>query len=314
MKASIITTLLLIFLAAPCAHAQQLVTLNRDKLRTEQAEKSKTKETTSTSKQKQTSASKKSSSSRSTSSSKKRSTPSSPKMASYLRINNQYGDVTDYPAYSGEYKTFYVYTDGRDYNVSMLPSWCRVTNKNSSSFTVFIDSNNSHEDRSDWFFVKSDSKEVKVHLKQSGKPISITASYYSGYLTHRYYLNGVEYMKVNATIRVSGAKNLKLLAVATVQNKYGNSIYAASSYSNYAFNDGTFYAASELTPTSDDYSTYTVTVYVPNNALRLYKKKNKLTCRLSLYCERTGEFITNASYMLSFKAMYKNGTVTTKDR
>ena len=196
----------------------------------------------------------------------------------------------------------------------MLPSWCRVTSKNSGSFTVYIDSNALHEDRSDWFSVKSDSKEVKVYLKQSGKPVSITASYYSGYLTHGYYLNGVEYMKVNATLRVSGAKNLRLLAVATVQNEYGNSVYAASGYSNYALNDGTFYAASELTPTSDDYSSYNVTVYVPNNALRLYNKKNKLTCRLSLYCEKTGEFVTNASYTLYFNAKYKNGTVTTKDR
>ena len=46
MKVSIITTLLLIFLAVPYAEAQQLVTLNRNKLKTEHTTKSKTKKST----------------------------------------------------------------------------------------------------------------------------------------------------------------------------------------------------------------------------------------------------------------------------
>lgn len=318
MKTSIITTLLLIFLVIPGINAQQLVTLNRDKLRTEQTSKGKANKKNAAAPQKQTARTKKknkNNSSRSTAySRKRRRVTGMSQVTSYLRINNQDGNVTDYPSYSGGYKTFYVYTDGRDYSVSMLPSWCRVTSKSSKSFTVYIDSNAAHDERSDWFSVKSDSKEVKVYLKQSGKPVSITATYYSGYLTHGYHINGVEYLKVNATLRVSGAKNLRLLAVATVQNEYGNSVYAATGYSNYALNDGTFYAASEITPTSDDYGNYNVTVYVPNNALRLYSKKNKLTCRLLLYCEKTGEFVSNTSYSLQFNAKHKDGIVKTKDR
>ena len=64
MKVSIITTLLLIFLAVPYAEAQQLVTLNRNKLKTEHTTKSKKKK--STNKQKKATGSKKRSSSRHT--------------------------------------------------------------------------------------------------------------------------------------------------------------------------------------------------------------------------------------------------------
>ena len=177
MKVSIITTLLLIFLAVPYAEAQQLVTLNRNKLKTEHTTKSKKKK--STNKQKKATGSKKRTSSRHTYSYRRHQTYSKPKEASYLRVNNQYGDdITYYPTYSGDYNIFHVYTDGRDYSVEMLPSWCHLTNKYSDSFTLYIDSNTSHEDRSDWFVVRSNNQKVTVHLKQSGKPMSISASYY----------------------------------------------------------------------------------------------------------------------------------------
>lgn len=313
MKSSVITIILLVFLVVPHANAQQLVTLNRDKVKTEQPSNNKAKKTASSTKQKTETKKNTSVSSKKSSTQKRRQTASTTKVATYLRINNQYGDVTDYPTSSGCYKTYYVYTDGQNYNVTMLPSWCRITNKTSNSFTLYIDSNSSFDNRSDWFMVKSDSKEVKVNLMQNGKPVSITANYNSGYITHGYYKNGIEYMKVNTTIRVGGAKNLKLLAVATIQDEYGNNVYAVSNYSNYALNDGTFYAATEFIPTNDDYNTYTIALYVPNNALRLYSKKNKLNCRLSLYCEKTGEFVSNVNYSIPFNAKCKNGKVTTKD-
>lgn len=260
MKVSIITTLLLIFLAVPYAEAQQLVTLNRNKLKTEHTTKSKTKK--STNKQKKATGSKKRTSSRHTYSYRRHQTYSKPKEASYLRVNDQYGDdITYYPTYSGDYNIFHVYTDGQDYSVEMLPSWCHLTNKYSDSFTLYIDSNTSHEDRSDWFVVRSNNQRVTVHLKQSGKPMSISASYYSSYLTHGYKLNGVRYMKVNATLRVSGAPNSKLLAVATVQDENGTPIYAASGYSDYTLSDGTFFTMSEFTSTNDNNSVLPCRLY-----------------------------------------------------
>lgn len=313
MKVSIITTLLLIFLAVPCAEAQQLVTLNRNKLKTEHTTKSKTKKPTN--KQKKATGSKKRTSSRHTYSYRRHQTYSKPKEASYLRINNQYGDdITYYSTYPGDYNIFQVSTDGQDYSVEMLPSWCHLTNKYSGSFTLYIDSNTSHKDRSDWFVVRSNNQKVTVHLKQSGKPVPISASYYSNHLTHGYKLNGVRYMKINATLRVSGAPNSKLLAMATVQDENGTPIYAASGYSDYTLSDGTFFTMSEFTSTNDDNSVYNVTFYIPNNALRLYNKDNNLTCRLSLYCEKTAEFVSNANCWIPFYAKYKRGKVTTTNR
>lgn len=312
MKTSIIATILLFFLTALNTHAQQLVTLNRNKIQTEQKAKSKKK--TSSTNNKQTSPTKhKSSSRRSYLSRRSRHKTTIPKEASYLRINNQYGDITDYPTFSGGYKTYSLYTDGQNYSVTMLPSWCKVTSKNSNSFTVYIDTNDSYEDRFDWFYVNCDNKVVKVYLKQSGKPMSVTASYQSGHLTHNYNSSGEKYIKVNATLNVSGAKNIRLFAVATVQDEYGNQVHATPSYSNYKNNDGTFCTAADFTPTSDDLTPFNVTIYIPNNALKLYNKRNKLICNLSLYCEETGKFVSNASYSLVFNAKCKKGIVTTTD-
>ena len=92
--------------------------------------------------------------------------------ASYLRVDNQ-TEVSSVYVNSGGTRTYSVSTDGTSYEVALLPSWCSVTEKTASSFTIRYSANTSAEVRSDWFQVKSGEKKVKVSVSQA-------ASSYSG--------------------------------------------------------------------------------------------------------------------------------------
>ncbi len=88
--------------------------------------------------------------------------------ASYLRVDNKTEVNSTWSASSGS-ETYYVSTDGSDYKVWLLPSWCKLTSKTSSSFTIMWDTNESCS-RSDWFEVVSNGKEVRVNVRQQHAP------------------------------------------------------------------------------------------------------------------------------------------------
>ena len=67
-----------------------------------------------------------------------------------------------------------------------------------------------------------------------------------------------------------------------------------------------------MTPITDNPQTYNLVLYLPNNAMNLPKKKNKLQCQLAVYCVKTSSYISNAKYIMNFKAKKKRGKITTK--
>lgn len=322
-KLFILTSALFLLLTAPAAYSQGLVKLNRDKLHAQQeskhsvkkepAKKQETKDSGKAKKNTAQSKKRKATSSRRRNSYEQNTASSgySSRTATYLKVNDHYSNYTEKILSAQTYKSFFVNTDGSDYTVSMLPSWCRVTNRTSSYFTIIIDGNYSYDSRTDWFAVRSGNKEIRVSLNQEGRTITVAGTYLFANAMHNYYYNGIRYMVVTARVKICGGRGLKLYAVAAVQNKYGNLVQAKSYYSNYRGADGTFFATSLIEPTSDDGS-YMVKVYIPNNAMMLYDKKNELTCKLFLYCEKKGAYIHTQEYSFPFTAKVKDGDVTTK--
>jgi hypothetical protein len=67
-----------------------------------------------------------------------------------------------------------VKTNAGDFQITYLPSWCRVGNKYSTWFSLECDANNKGRSRSDWFKVTADGKEVKIYVKQAGTNNSTT--------------------------------------------------------------------------------------------------------------------------------------------
>lgn len=239
-----------------------------------------------------------------------------PQLTSYLTVNSMTTVFDNYSSNSN-FASYSVKTDGKEWSVIYLPYWCRVV-KSPDYFTIFYDANERYEERFDWFKVVSDKKEVRINIRQSGKSVRAYSFINHANLQHNVRNSSLsyyeKYLKIEANITVGGAKGLKCLAVAYICDDYNNGILASPRYKNYAFpSNKNVYTATELKPTSDS-QTFNATLYLPNNAMLLLKKKNKLRCKLAVYCVKTQSYISSADYTLKFRAKSKKGKVITKKR
>lgn len=91
------------------------------------------------------------------------------KEATYLKVNNMMSSVSVYYDEDGGSKTFTVSTDGDDWSVRGIPSFCEVTNKTETSFTLRCNTNTTTYSRNDFLMVVSGGKEVKVNVSQSAR-------------------------------------------------------------------------------------------------------------------------------------------------
>lgn len=238
-----------------------------------------------------------------------------PKTASFLRVNQlQYINKT--VSSNGGSETFEVNTDGKEWNVVALPLWCHLT-KYANSFVLSYNQNPSHDERSDWFKVKSDNLEVKIDITQTGLPLNISARFNYCSLQHdaSHYNKGTyeKCLTIVSNVTIKGAKNQKCMIVAFFYDDAGNSIKATYKYPDYAISSSKdVFVATEVMPTSDEAQTFNSVLYLPNDAMALLKKKNKIRCQLVVYCVKTSSYISNANYTMYFKAKKKRGKITTK--
>ena len=114
--------------------------------------------------------------------------------ASYLKVDNQTAISSTYSAEGGS-ETYYVRTDGPSYEVTLLPSWCSVSDKTSSSFKIRWTANNTGSTRSDWFKVKSGSKEVRVDVSQASLGPSVEIE--KVWVDYNQYSEGVKGMTIH---------------------------------------------------------------------------------------------------------------------
>lgn len=91
------------------------------------------------------------------------------KDATYLKVNNMMSSVSVYYDEDGGSKTFTVSTDGDDWSVRGIPSFCEMTNKTETSFTLRCNANTTTYSRNDFLMVVSGGKEVKVNVLQSAR-------------------------------------------------------------------------------------------------------------------------------------------------
>lgn len=237
-----------------------------------------------------------------------------PQQATYLRLDYIYSDKVDRNVgYSCKYETFNVNTDGKTWNVSMLPTWCTISSRTSSSFTLRINENNSYDPRKDWFVVGSDQKHVTVYITQDGKPINVSASINNVRLTHGLTVRGKKSMLVSGSFNVVNAQGLSFCAVAMIKDESGRYIDGSFNSTAYRMQNGNFYATSDPF-TNDNYTnTQSFTIAIPNNSfIPGYKKKNKLTMVIALYCLKKGDFISGPIYTVPFVAKRKRRGIVTK--
>lgn len=228
--------------------------------------------------------------------------------ATYLRVN-QSTSLSKVLDSKGGKVSFDVATDGKDWTINNLPYWCHVT-KYTNRFDVTYDANLKREYRQSWLEVKSDNQQVRINVFQrSAAPVRVNLSH--AYLSHNVYVAPLgKCLKITFKVTVSEAADQKLRAVAFILDEEGNSVKAKNGYQNYAgLPSNDIYVAREIAPSTNDEETFTITLYLPNNAMNLLKKRNKLQCRLVVYNEQTNDPV---SYTMRFRAKSKHGIVTTK--
>ena len=72
---------------------------------------------------------------------------------------------------SGGIATIDVKTNASDYKILDLPSWCTISSKYDTWFSIRCNANNSNQSRMGWFKVLADGKEVKIMVSQVGTKV-----------------------------------------------------------------------------------------------------------------------------------------------
>lgn len=91
---------------------------------------------------------------------------------SYLTVNEKTAESTTFTSSGGSEK-YYVKTDASSWELWGVPTWCKITEKTATTFTLTCSTNNGVE-RTDWMKVKADGKEVRIDLKQFARSRSVT--------------------------------------------------------------------------------------------------------------------------------------------
>ena len=237
------------------------------------------------------------------------------KRATFLKVN-QLTAIDKSLNSSGGYESFNIYTDGDNWIVDSLPSWCQIYREN-NSFAITYDANPSYDERTDCFLVSSDDQVVRINLKQDGAPMFVWACFHYGQLRHNVQYSVYGYsekcLNICANITITGGMGQKFIIEAFILDEKNSCIKASYDYSKFAMNSSkNVFATAEVIPKTDNFNADT-NIYLPNKAMRLLKKNNKLQCQLAVYCVKTSSYVSGANHTLNFKAKNKKGVITTKD-
>lgn len=85
-------------------------------------------------------------------------------VATFLTVDSKTAVSTSFSS-SGGNETFYVKTDAGSWETWGVPSWCEITNKTATSFTIKCNSNSGAK-RTDWMKIKAGGKEVRIDITQ----------------------------------------------------------------------------------------------------------------------------------------------------
>lgn len=215
-------------------------------------------------------------------------------------------------------RSFYVSTNVSFWYVSGLPSWCTLVSKTGNSFEIRALDNPDHQPRTATITVKSDDVERTVKVTQNAQPAIITAYIAEVTLEHNIYRhNKGRCLIINGTMSIKGAKGIDCYAVATVEydsmDAQSQNVKASKNYTSYTFSDsGYVYTATSVKPVTDVQQIYRFSLELPNNAMNLKEKKNKLMIRVQVFDSSSGKYIYSYPVLTKFKAKNKYGVITTK--
>lgn len=220
---------------------------------------------------------------------------------SYLTVDNKTATSSRFSS-SGGTESFTVRTDGSSYDVRLLPSWCTVTSKGASSFTIRCAENTSTSSRSDWFEVKSGDKSVRIDVSQGGKENTISASFDNVWVQHNVsqYVGFVPVygMNIHAKFTVNNLLNKTGLIQAYFTFQNGSLLMDYNG--QYRAPNGQVSAWANFTPTYVNCQYNDFVLFVPYSELHLPARTNYyLRFHLEIFENTRGSWrnIASSSYV-----------------
>lgn len=181
----------------------------------------------------------------------------------------------------GGYRSFSVNTDGDSYDVTLLPSWCSVTDKTETAFTIKYEANNSGSKRKDWFKVSSGEKSVRIDVSQQSSGPS--AEIEKVWVDHNYYYDNRKGMMIHVHMSVYDMKGLSG-RVSAYFYYGGDSETALVDYNqSYRTEDGKVSVGDDYTATYEASEWKDFWIFMPYDELHLSKGHYELKFQVVIW-------------------------------
>lgn len=185
------------------------------------------------------------------------------KEATYLKVNGQTAVSSTFNSGAGTC-SYSVDTDGENFEVRGLPSWCKVTEKTSSSFKISYDENKG-AGRNNWFDVISDNKRVRINLTQKGPGPS--AKIESLNVDHNVTQGGQKGMLIHVKFSTSKMKGRQGYVAVYFHRKDGTPLKDENS--NYCTTTGYVACSDTFTPTYEESLYEDFQIFMPYSELHV---------------------------------------------
>lgn len=213
-----------------------------------------------------------------------------PKSDSYLKVDDKNAVVTSFKA-SGGSETFYVSTDAESWTTWGIPSFCEVTNKTSTSFTLKCSPNNTGSDRSDYMKVKTGNHEVRIDINQSS---SSGAKINRIWVDYNTFNGGQKGMMIHIDFEVMGLKNHIINPVAYFYFSNGNRLndYDGS----YHTTDGQVSVGDTSKADYDGTQWNDFKLFMPYNQLHMGTGNYDLKFQIEIHDKTSGKSLLRSDY------------------
>lgn len=158
-----------------------------------------------------------------------------PNAETYLTVNGSTSNkIKSFSEYGGR-ETYTINTNASSFETWGVPSWCRIENKTSTSFTLVCEPMSTTGERSDYLKIKAGGKEIRIDIKQNGKKSEATIE--KCWITHNlsksvwngYMWVNITYMSLHCHFYVSGHIGEDIRVCAFFNYANGNKVLTSIS-------------------------------------------------------------------------------------
>ncbi len=196
---------------------------------------------------------------------------------------------------TGSTSTITVSTDGKSYEVTLLPSWCRVINQTADSFQIVCQSNDG-EAREDWFKIKSGDKEVRINVEQAAGKTGPSAKFENIWVEHNvleipYNIYSRRGMRIHVKFSVEGMLNKR--GDCVVWFYFSNGEVLKDYNRLYRTSDGQVAASGKFKPTYESCIFNDFTIFMPYDELHLSRGYHHLKFKIGLFDHNDKQMATS---------------------